>query len=338
MKKLLNSMYITNEKAYLSLENENIIISAEGEKLAQVPFVNIENIVCFNYLGCSPALMGKCVENGVPLNFLRPNGRFLACVTGPIKGNVVLRQKQFDAVRNCEVCLKCSKSTIIAKLHNTRVFLSKFLKNHKDNKRVENIIEVITQNIEGLFECSGIENIRGIEGGTARLYFGVFSELIMQEGFTFNGRSKRPPLDNVNALLSFFYSILTMEVKSALETVGLDSYVGFMHTDRPGRPALALDLVEELRVFFVDSFVVRIINLNQVKKEDFIEKEGGAVIMTDDCRKKILKLWEEVQKESIKHPIINEKIQIGLIPYIQAQLFAKYLRGDVEEYTPFVWG
>jgi len=339
MKKLLNSLYITSDKTYLSLENENIVISKEGNEIIRVPFINIENIICFNYIGCSPALMGKCASEGIPLNFLRPSGKFLACVTGSIKGNVILRQKQFDIVRNENVCNYLTKNIVTSKIHNSRILLSKFYKNHKQNEfdSFANVIECLSSNIDKVYKCDNLDSIRGIEGESAKNYFSVFGQLLCQKDFIFNGRSKRPPLDKVNAMLSFFYTILTLEVKSAIETVGLDPYVGFMHTDRPGRPALALDLIEELRAFYVDSFVINIINLKQINHDGFVEKENGAIIMSDEARKKMLKLWEDRKKETIKHNIINETIQIGLIPYVQAQLFAKFIRGDIEEYQPFIW-
>jgi len=339
LRKLLNTLYITSELTYVSLDNENIVVKKESEVLARVPFVNIENIVCFNYLGCSPALMGKCASKNIPLNFVTPSGKYLASVTGTIKGNVVLRQKQFDSTRLDSVCLELSKNTIVAKFHNCRVMLAKFIKNHNDNNydSIKQTADLISNNIEKVNLCNNVDEIRGIEGETARMYFRTFGQMIRKDGFIFNGRSKRPPLDNVNALLSFCYTLLTLEIKSALETVGLDPYVGFMHTDRAGRPALALDLVEELRAFAVDNFVINIVNLGQVNTKDFYEKEGGAVLFTDEGRRKILKLWEDRKKDTIKHKIINEKLQIGLVPYVQAQLFAKYLRGDMEQYCPFIW-
>lgn len=280
MRKLLNTLYITSDLSYISLENENIVIKRESEILARVPFVNIENIVCFNYLGCSTALMGKCASKNIPLNFVTPSGKFLASITGTIKGNVVLRQKQFDSTRQNEVCLELSKNTIIAKFHNCRILLAKYFKNHNENsEEIKQVIEIISNNIKKIKLSNSIDKIRGIEGETARMYFRVFGQLIRREGFVFNGRSKRPPLDNVDALLSFCYTLLTLEVKSALETVGLDPFVGFMHTDRAGRPALALHLVEELRAFVVDNFVINTINLGQINSRDFFEKESGAVFL-----------------------------------------------------------
>lgn len=339
MKKLLNTLYITQEGVYLSLEGENIVALKDNAELARVPFCNLEGIICFNYTGCSPALMGKCAENGINLCFLKPSGRFLARVTGPIKGNVLLRQAQFDAVRDKDVCLAIARNTVAAKLHNSRYILYRYVRDHADNcniEKIESVIDLLGQNIESVFNSQNIENIMGIEGESARMYFSVFGFMVHNSNFFFNGRSKRPPLDNVNAVLSFLYSLLAADVQWALETVGLDPYVGYMHVDRPGRPALALDLMEELRAFFVDKTVLNIINLKQIKGEDFLQKEGGGIVMGDECRRQILKLWQERKREVILHDGIKEKIQIGLIPYVQSQIFARFLRKDIPEYKPFL--
>ena len=341
MKKLLNTYYITNELAYCSLDGENIVVSIEGKEAGRIPFVNIENIVCFNYLGCSPALMGKCGEKGIPICFLRPSGHFLARITGGVRGNVHLRRMQFEKLSDENVCLKLSQDVISAKIHNSRYILSRATRDHADKIDVESInavIAMLSDGINSVYETENIDSVRGYEGECSRKYFSVINELILKnkEHFCFSGRTKYPPLDRVNALLSFFYAILTHDIQSALETVGLDPYIGFFHTDRSGRASLALDLIEELRAYLVDRFVISVINLQQVKSDDFLQKEGGGVLMSDDCRKEILGAWQKRKNEFITHPIIKEKIEIGLIPYVQANLLAKYIRGDIPEYMPYV--
>ena len=341
MKKLLNTFYITNELAYCSLDGENIVVSVEGKEVKRVPFVNIENIVCFNYLGCSPALMGKCGEEGIPICFLRPSGRFLARITGAAQGNVHLRRMQFEKLSDEQVCLKLTQNIISAKLHNSRHILSRAIRDHADkidNKSIDAVVFSLSDGINSVYKTEDIDSVRGYEGECSRKYFSVFNELILKnkEDFCFTDRNKYPPLDRVNALLSFFYTMLTHDIQSALETVGLDPYIGFFHTDRSGRASLALDLIEELRAYIVDRFVLSVINLQQVKGSDFLQKEGGGILMSDDCRKEAIGAWQKRKHEIIIHSVINEKIEIGLIPYVQANLLAKYIRGDIPEYIPYI--
>ena len=343
MRKLLQTLYITNELAYCSLDGENIVISVENKEVKRVPFVNFENIVCFSYLGCSPALMGKCGEKGIPICFLRPSGRFLARVTGEIKGNVHLRRAQFERLSDEQVCLKLTQNVIAAKFHNSRYILSRALRDHADKINADSIskaIESMSAGIEAVYESLNIDSVRGYEGECSRKYFEVFNELIIKnkDEFIFLNRTKYPPLDRVNAMLSYFYTILSLDIQSALETVGLDPYIGFFHADRSGRASLALDLIEELRAYIVDRFVLSMINLQQVKGDDFLQKEGGGIIMTDECRRTMLTAWQKRKHETVTHPIIKEKIEIGLIPYVQANLLAKYIRGDIPEYTPYICG
>lgn len=340
MKKLLNTLYVMTPESYLKLEGENIVISKEGTVLFRVPFINLESIVCFNYLGVSPALMGKCVEDNVSLSFITPSGRYLASVEGQIKGNVSLRRKQYRIADSKGLSLKVAKNIIAAKLHNSSVTLSRTIRDHFDKVNVnalQNSIDILKSNIDKVIEANDMDSLRGIEGESARMYFAVFDHLIVvqKESFSFNVREKRPPLDNVNSMLSYMYTILALDTKSALCAVGLDPYVGFFHTDRSGRISLALDMMEELRSVLVDRFICTLINLNQVTHEDFLQKEGGGIIMTDEARKKILKEWQSKKNEEIMHPVIKEKIKIGLIPYVQAQLMAKFIRGDLDEYQPY---
>lgn len=341
MRKLLNTLYVLQDNAYVSLDGENVVILVDNEEKFRVPLCNIENIVCFNYIGCSPAVMGKCADNGIALNFIRPSGKFLARVTGAIKGSVHLRREQYESLRNPEICVSLAQNVLAAKIHNTRYVLSGIQRNHADNidlQRVQAVMARLSKNIEAIYNTTSLDTIRGIEGESAQLYFGVFNELIIKNknDFCFNGRSKRPPLDRVNAMLSYLYTILSLDMQSALETVGLDSYIGFFHTDRAGRASLALDMIEELRAYVVDKLVLNMINLQQIKADDFLIKEGGSVIMTDECRKKLLQQWQQKKTQIIKHHVINEKIPIGLLPYVQAKLMARYLRHEDDEYNPFV--
>lgn len=325
----------------MSLDGENIVVLAGNEEKFRIPLCNIENVVCFSYLGCSPALMGKCCENNIAISFIRPSGKFLARITGPIKGNVLLRKMQYQYSHMDEFCVNISKNIIAAKLYNSRFILNRSLRDHADKidtDKVSDASEKLKNNIEKIKNCQSTDAIRGMEGESAKIYFSVFNQMIVKQkqDFVFNERSKRPPLDNVNAMLSYIYTILTLDIQSALESVGLDPYVGFLHTDRAGRASLALDMIEELRAFLVDRIILTMINLNQIENSDFFVKEGGGVIMTDEARKKILKNWQTRKNEIITHPIIGEKIQVGLIPYVQAQLMARYIRGDLSEYSPFL--
>lgn len=341
MRKLLNSLYITTPNSYLSLDGENIVVLLENDEKFRMPFLNIENIICFGYMGASPALMGKCVDNNISLSFLKPNGEFMARIVGKTKGNVLLRKAQYKVSENQQMCLDFSKNLVLAKLFNSRATLQRTIRDHGDKvdaKRILDTISFIKSSINGAYDFNDFDQLRGFEGINARQYFSVFSEMIIcqKEDFHMNQRSKRPPLDFLNCILSYLYTILALEVRSALETVGLDPYVGFMHTIRPGRASLALDVMEEMRAFMVDRPVISMINLLQITKSDFYQKDGGGILMTDDGRKKILKLWQERKKEIIMHPVLKEKIEIGLIPYVQALLLSKFIRGELGEYYPFL--
>ncbi|MGV8168320.1 MAG: type I-C CRISPR-associated endonuclease Cas1c [Alkaliphilus sp.] len=341
MRKLLNTLYITTPNSYLSLDGENIVVLLEEDEKFRMPFVNIENIVCFGYMGASPALMGKCVNNNITLSFLKPNGEFMARIIGKTKGNVLLRKKQYSCSEKEDFRLEFSKNIVAAKIFNSRATLQRTQRERSNRIDVTNLTAVIKSlenSIEQTYEFTDMDQLRGFEGINARYYFGVFSDMIIsqKDDFEMTMRTKRPPLDYLNCMLSYLYTILSLEVGAALETIGLDPYVGFMHTLRPGRPSLALDLMEELRAYMVDRLVVSMINLKYITKKDFLRKEGDAILMTDEGRKKILKGWQERKKEVIMHPFINEKIEIGLIPYVQAQLLSKYLRGDLSEYNPFL--
>lgn len=342
MRKLQNVLYVTSPEAYLSLEGETIVLKKDQETTTRLPLHNLENIVCFNYLGVSPALMGACADRNIGLTFLRPSGKFLARVTGRVKGNLLLRKKQYALSQQEDMCVSIASSFLIGKVANSRTVIERALRDHALLVNVGALQKVSDFHKETLYAiqaAKSLDELRGLEGSTAKQYFGVFDELILhqQEDFSFNERSRRPPLDNVNSLLSFFYTLLTYEVASALEAVGLDPYVGFLHSDRPGRPSLALDLMEELRPVFADRLALSMINRKQVNGSGFTHKESGGVLMDDDTRKKVITAWQTRKQEEIVHPFLKERIAFGLIPHVQALLLARYLRGDLDAYPPFFW-
>ncbi len=338
MRKLLNTVYVTNESAYLSLDGENLVCKIDGEERLRIPFENVENIVCFNYIGCSPALMGKCVGKTIPINFISPQGKFLAKVCGETKGNVFLRVAQIDRFR--EAGIELSQNTMAAKFSNCRQVLRRTIHDNpglREDSEIKNVMEVLEQGIEKVFRAETIEEIMGIEGNCARSYFSVFDKMITnpKATFSFEYRTKRPPLDPVNAVLSFVYTLMTSEFAASLETVGLDSYIGFCHSLRSGRSSLACDLVEETRCV-VERFVLTLLNLQIIGENDFERQISGAVWLNDDGRKKVLARWQEKKRSDIVHPYLKQKIPLGLLPYVQSNLLAKYVRGDIEEYPAFL--
>lgn len=338
MRKLLNTLYITNELAYLSLDGENLVCKIEDEIRFRIPFDNIENIVCFNYLGCSPALMGKCVSKTIPINFVAPSGKFLAKVCGETKGNVFLRVAQIDKFR--ESGLDLAKNTVATKLCNSKQVVKRTLHDNaflRNDEQIKEVLEKLTNGIEDVYCADCIETVLGIEGNCAKNYFSIFDKLITNTKvpFSFAYRSKRPPLDPVNALLSFVYTLFTNEFAAALETVGLDSYIGFYHALRSGRNSLACDLVEETRCL-VERFVLTLINLQIVGEKDFQKQISGAIWLNDEGRKKVLTRWQEKKRTDYVHPYLKQKIPFGLIPYIQSNLLTKYVRGDLDEYPCFL--
>ena len=342
MKKLLNTLYVTSENSYLSLDGETIVVLDGDKEAGRVPLHNLEGIVSFGYRGTSPALMGACAERNISLSYLSPQGKFLARVTGPVRGNVLLHKTQYEVNRDAERSLEIAKNCISAKVYNARWVLERAIRDHSMQVNAEllkNTSLLLKEAIGRIRESRSREQLRGYEGEAAGLYFGVFDELILQQKkeFFFHGRNKRPPQDNVNAMLSFMYTILTNQVAAALETVGLDPYVGILHTERPGRVSLALDLVEELRSVMAERFVLTLINRRIVSGRDFSKKENGAVVMADDARRKILTEWQNRKKETLVHPFLKEKMEWGMVPYVQALLLSRYLRGDLDAYPPFLW-
>lgn len=342
MKQLLNTLFVTSEDVYLSLEGENVLANRDKEVVARYPLHTLQSIVSFSYAGASPALMGVCAEKGIGLAFCTPRGRFLARVCGENNGNVLLRREQYrisdDERRSCAI----ARNMIFGKLANSAGVIQRTLRDH--GSRVTDCgLEAAAGTIRGLqrqvLEQTELEALRGLEGVGASAYFGVFDHLLLsrKEAFFFHGRNRRPPLDRVNAMLSFAYSLLTHDCASALEGVGLDSYVGFLHRDRPGRESLALDLMEELRPSMADRFVLTLVNNRVIKPEDFQTQESGAVLLTEEGRKKFLKAWQERKRDTLTHPYLNEKMSWGMIPYVQALLLSRHLRGDLDEYPPFLW-
>lgn len=342
MRKLLNTLYVTRQEAYLSLDGENVVMLIEGKEAARLPLSNIENIVCINYPGCSPALMGKCAEEQIGLCFVSPAGRFLARVTGPIKGNVYLRKQQLEIFSDPERQTVLIQNLIAAKLKNTRALLMRSRRDNPatdENGTLSRCIDLLDENQKKLLCENDTDVLRGIEGQSAKAYFDVFDLLFTQqkEDFALFRRTKRPPLDLTNAVLSFLYTICTNDIASALECVGLDPYIGLFHTLRPGRASLACDIMEEFRAL-VERLAVTMVNLKIIQKSDFDKQISGAVWLNADGRKKVITAWQDKKNECIAHPFLKEKVPIGLFPYIQANLLAKYVRGEMDYYPNLIWG
>ena len=342
MKKLLNTLYVTSEDSYLSLDGENVVIFNQTQEMGRIPLHNLEAIVSFGYRGASPALMGGCAGRNISLCFLTPQGKFLARITGSVKGNVILRKRQYEASIDSDISLGIARNCILGKVYNSRWVLERATRDHGlqvDVEQMKRASGFLKDPLGYIETCTDMAQLRGYEGEAASVYFGVFNQMILQQkkDFAFSGRNKRPPLDNVNAMLSFVYTLLTGMVASALETVGLDPYLGFMHADRPGRVSLALDLIEELRPVLADRFVLALINRKMITGKDFTKKEDGAVLMSDKARKNLLTEWQNRKKDVITHPYLGEKVEWGMIPFVQAMLMARFLRGDIDEYPPFFW-
>lgn len=342
MRKLLNTLYITSENLFLSCNNGNIVVNRGNEVVSRFPLLNLEGIVTFSYAGATPALMGECAQRGIQLTFMTPNGRFLARVNGMSQGNVLLRREQYriadSEVRSCRI----ARNMITGKAFNSRWVLERALRDHAlriDQAKVKAVSERLQQALPQIQQTEDLDLLRGLEGEAAVQYFSVFDELILSQkaDFTFDGRNRRPPQDNVNAMLSFAYSLLANDCAAALETNGLDAYVGFLHRDRPGRKSLALDLEEELRAPFADRFVLTLINNRIIQDKHFDRQESGATLLNDAGRKLFLKHWQEKKRDEITHPYLKEKMPWGLVPHVQALLLARYIRNDLDDYPPFLW-
>lgn len=342
MKRLLNTLYVTQPDVYLSLDGDNVVLTKEQERLGRFPLHNLESIVAFGYTGASPALMGYCAERNIAIVFLTMNGRFSARVIGMSKGNVVLRKKQYLLSEDRLVSARIARNFILGKIYNHKWMIERATRDHPlrlDMEQFKAVSQQLSAIMTEIRSCDDLDRLRGLEGQAAVEYNKVFDQLILQqkEDFYFHSRSRRPPLDNVNALLSLAYTLLAHDVTSALEGVGLDAYVGFLHRDRPGRASLALDLMEELRGVYADRFVLTLINKKAVTKDDFVKKENGAVIMKEEARKTFLTAWQQKKQEKMTHPYLGESMTWGLVPHVQSLLFARFMRNDLDEYPPFLW-
>jgi len=342
MKKLLNTLYVSTQGAYLHRDGECVVVEVERQEKLRTPIHMLGSIVCFGQVACSPQLLGFCSESGVSVAFLSENGRYWASVVGPVSGNVLLRRAQYRASDEQETCVAIVRAIVAGKTANSRTVLQRALRDHggKSNmSRVENAVAWFSNRLRALEIVNTVDELRGIEGEVARTYFGCFNDLIVaqREEFAFRERSRRPPLDPVNALLSFLYTLLVHDVRGACESVGLDPQVGFLHRDRPGRPSLALDLMEELRAPVADRVALSLINLRQVSASGFRRDAAGGYIMDDDTRKAVLIAYQKRKQETLEHPFLDETVPVGLIPFTQAQLLARHLRGDLDGYPPFFW-
>lgn len=336
MRKLLNSLYITRQETYLHKERETIVIKQGTEKLAQFPSLSIGGILCFGQVSMSPFLMGYCAEKGIGIAFYTEYGRFLARIQGKQSGNVLLRRAQYRWADDPDKSTSIARLLVAAKVANSRSVLLRALRNHGHSEAIKKASDHLAVSLRRVKHATSVEESMGMEGDAASTYFSVFNELLKGSDFVFGGRVRRPPTDAVNALLSFVYSLITQECISALQGVGLDPFVGFLHKDRPGRASLALDLLEEFRASWADRFVLTLINRRQIQLNDFITEASGAVRLTDDARKKLLIAYQERKQVEIQHPYLEEQVPIGLLPHCQAMLLARHIRGDTRFYTPYL--
>ena len=341
MKPLLNTLFVNQDEAYLALDGGNVIVLREDRELARFPLHNFEQITSFGYTGASPALMRKCAEDNIALTFMTPEGRFQARVIGRTNGNVLLRREQYRRADDEEASLILARSFILGKIYNARWIIERMRRDHAmriDEEKFQNVSAFLQNSCREVMQTSDLETLRGVEGKAAVSYFSAFDDMLLKqkEQFFFTERNRRPPLDNMNCLLSFLYALLMNDVGAAVEGVGLDSYVGFLHRDRPGRQSLALDLMEELRPL-ADRTAFSMVNTKKINGKDFRLEEGGAVYLTDDGRKKIIEAWHAHKEGMMTHPFLEEKLKWGLVPHVQALLLARYLRGDLDAYPPFLW-
>jgi CRISP-associated protein Cas1 len=342
MKHHLNTLFVTTRGAYLSKEGQSVLVKVEKETRLRVPLHTLGGIVCFGQVGCSPYLMGMCAENGVAISFLTEHGRFLARVHGFTSGNVLLRREQYRRADELCAAAAIARPIVMAKIANSRTVLLRALRDHAekgDGAALGKAIVHLDRCLSDAQAAPDLDTLRGVEGEAARVYFGIFNHLItaQQEAFEFRERSRRPPLDRVNALLSFLYAMLAHDARAACEAAGLDPAVGFLHRDRPGRPGLALDLMEEFRAFLADRLALSLINRRQVQAAGFKVAETGGIQMDDATRKTVLVAYQKRKQEELKHPFLGEKTTVGLLLHLQARLLARYLRGDLDGYPPFIW-
>jgi len=342
MKHLLNTLFVTTQGAYLNKDGACIVVSVDQQERLRVPVHHLGGLVCFGNVLCSPFLLGHCAENGVAVSFLNEHGRFLARVQGAVSGNVLLRREQYRRADDAAATARLARAFIIGKTANARTVLLRAARDHSEKPGAEKLTEAARRLGMVSRELGAerpLEELRGIEGDAARTYFGAFDALVtaQREDFPFQERSRRPPMDNLNALLSFLYTLLAHDCIGALESVGLDPQVGFLHRERPGRPSLALDLMEEFRPVLADRLALSLVNLRQVQGRDFRRTDSGAVEMQEDARKTILIEWQKRKQEEIRHPFLEETMPVGLLPHVQALLLARHIRGDLDGYPPFLW-
>lgn len=348
MKKLLNTLYVTVPNAYLTKNGTNIVVSVEGKEVFRIPVQNVQSVITFGYMGVSPGMMKLCADNGVSISFHTPQGKFISRLQGPVNGNVLLRTRQYFRFQDSSVASRLASLTITAKIYNSRVTLRRFVRDYPNRNGHAEVTEASdklgkyyrqTRNV-----TDDIVLLRGLEGEAAAIYFKVFGSLILRpdKEFIFTGRNRRPPTDIINAMLSFGYSLLASDCTAALEGVGLDPAVGYMHALRPGRASLALDLMEELRSYMVDRLVLSMVNNRQISASDFHlhsscdDPNPASVMFTDEGRKNFLAAWQTKKRTEIIHPFLNEKVQLGLLPHIQSMLLGRYLRGDLDDYPVFI--
>jgi CRISPR-associated protein Cas1 len=338
MRQHLNTLFVTREGAYLAKDGAAVDVRQNGQSLLRVPLHNLDGIIALGYdIGASAHLMAACAEAGVTLSFCTPNGRFLAAVQGFTAGNVLLRRTQYRVSDDPGGSLAIAVPMITAKLANARAVLLRAARDHGPHPEIEQAAQLLSRGAQSAVRAPDLDALRGVEGDAAGTYFAVFAHLVKVEGFPFDGRIRRPPTDPVNALLSFCYTLLAHDCRSALESVGLDAAVGFLHRDRPGRPSLALDLMEEFRPVLADRAVLTLLNRRQLTAKDFRHHETGAVELTEDARKLVLTTWQERKRDEITHSYLDEKTTVGLLPFLQARLLARHLRGDLDAYPAFLW-
>ena len=342
MQRFLNTLYITTQKSYLHKKGDAIEVIVEDKVKASIPMITLDSIVCFGNISVSPFLLGAAPEHNITISFLSETGKYLARVQGPVAGNVLLRKAQYrvsdDKLKSAQV----AKYFITGKIANQKTILQRAIRDHKDkvdSKKIESAIQVLNRNLDKIEHETDLDKLRGIEGDSAEAYFSVFAELIIsqKDGFRFEGRNRRPPLDNVNAMLSYVYTLLYHDMISALEVVGLDPAVGFMHRDRPGRLSLALDLMEEFRAFFADRLVLSLINLKEVAPEHFEKSASGAVIMNEAARKTVIAAYQKKKEVVVNHPYVEKRMHLAILFHTQARLLARFLRGDIDGYPVYIW-
>ena len=338
MRKLLNTLYVTTPDAYLSKDGLNVVVSVNQKEVFRIPAINIEGIVTFGYMGASPGVMRLCSENGISLTFLSPHGRFVSRVQGAIHGNVLLRKSQYALSDDMEWSLHVAKLMIAGKIQNYRSILRRYVRDYGESQEIDEAVRVLDANKHHVLQAGDKMKLMGNEGMASNAYFEVLPKLILhqKEGFPFSGRNRRPPKDAVNAMLSLAYTLIANDITAALETVGLDPYVGFLHSLRPGRSSLALDMMEEFRAYLGDRFVLSLINKRQISPKDFLYQGDNGVVLTDNGRKVFITAWQTRKRDIITHPYLNEKVEVGLLPYVQAMMLARYIRKDIDDYPVFL--